>query len=124
MKKHDTMNGWTFEEPKGYSLGRYYKKRMVRMVNRLRVEDKEAGRICVRDHLPNAGKGSGIRRKEDGVMDRKETPQERYNRKNTKLLQIRLNKNTDADIMAKLEQVESKAGYIKALIRADLETAE
>lgn len=44
----------------------------------------------------------------------------KYQEKNTKLLQIRLNYNTDGDILEKLEQVESKAGYIKALIRADM----
>ena len=34
---------------------------------------------------------------------------------------LRLNKNTDADIITKLETVGSKMGYIKALIRADIE---
>ena len=29
-------------------------------------------------------------------------------------------KSTDADILAKLDKVESKQGYIKSLIRADL----
>lgn len=31
-----------------------------------------------------------------------------------------MNHNTDADILAKLNEVPSKQGYIKALIRADI----
>ena len=45
---------------------------------------------------------------------------EKYQKENTKLMTIRLNRKTDADIIAKLEQVESKQGYIKDLIRKDL----
>lgn len=45
----------------------------------------------------------------------------KYQEKNTRLMTIRLNLNTDADIIAKLEQVESKQGYIKELIRKDME---
>ena len=33
---------------------------------------------------------------------------------------MKLNKKTDADILEKLESVDSKQGYIKELIRADL----
>lgn len=44
----------------------------------------------------------------------------KYNRNNTVQLLIRLNKNTDTDIIAALSSVESKQGYIKALIRADI----
>lgn len=44
----------------------------------------------------------------------------KYNQKNTVQVPIRLNKNTDADIIAALESAESKQGYIKALIRADI----
>lgn len=44
----------------------------------------------------------------------------KYNRNNTVQLLIRLNKNTDTDIIAALSSAESKQGYIKALIRADI----
>ena len=44
----------------------------------------------------------------------------KYNRKNTVQVLLRLNKNTDADIIAALESAKSKQGYIKALIRADM----
>lgn len=44
----------------------------------------------------------------------------KYNAENTKLLQIRLNFKTDADILEHLETVSSKMGYVKELIRADM----
>ncbi len=42
------------------------------------------------------------------------------NKRNTTTVLLRLNYNTDADILEKLGQVDSKMGYIKALIREDL----
>lgn len=50
-----------------------------------------------------------------------ETPQDRDKKKNCVQLRIWLRKNTDADIVAHLSTQENKAGYIKALIRADIE---
>ena len=44
----------------------------------------------------------------------------KYQAKNTRMFTLRLNLNTDMDIIEKLEQVESKQGYIKKLIRADI----
>lgn len=44
----------------------------------------------------------------------------RYYDKTMKQFKIDLNKNTDADIIAKLESVPNKAGYVKQLIRADI----
>lgn len=44
----------------------------------------------------------------------------KFNKEKTKSVQIRLNLNTDADILAKLDSVESKMGYIKRLIREDM----
>lgn len=49
-----------------------------------------------------------------------ETPQERYIKKNIIAVSVKLNKKTDADILQKLDEVESKQGYIKALIRKDI----
>ena len=37
---------------------------------------------------------------------------------------LKLNKNTDKDVIAKLESVENKQGYIKGLILADIEKIE
>lgn len=44
----------------------------------------------------------------------------KYNDKNTKLITLRLNLRTDKDIFRKLDEVESKQGYIKELIRKDI----
>lgn len=43
-----------------------------------------------------------------------------YDRKNTKLIGMKLNKNTDADILAFLAKQENIQGYLKALIREDM----
>ncbi len=45
---------------------------------------------------------------------------ERYDAANTIQFKLKLNRKTDADIIAKLESVEKKQTYIKELIRADL----
>ena len=47
-------------------------------------------------------------------------PQDRYNKAHTVNLNIRLMKNTEQDIIEKLESVSNKAGYIKQLIRRDI----
>jgi hypothetical protein len=44
----------------------------------------------------------------------------RYQKKNVIQLNIRLNKKTDADIIAALDSVGNKQGYIKELIRLDI----
>lgn len=44
----------------------------------------------------------------------------KFNKEKTKSVQVRLNLNTDADILAKLEREPSKMGYIKRLIREDI----
>lgn len=46
----------------------------------------------------------------------------KFNKANTKMISLRLNYNTDADIIKKLDEVDSKMGYIKELIRKDLQT--
>lgn len=47
--------------------------------------------------------------------------QTRYNKEKTQLLTIRLVKTTEKDIIEKLDSVPNKSGYIKSLIRADIE---
>ena len=44
----------------------------------------------------------------------------KYQKNNTRMITIRLNLNTDADIIRRLEEVDSKQGYIKELIRKDM----
>ena len=44
------------------------------------------------------------------------------NKINTTMVFVRLSYNTDADIIKKLDEVDSKMGYIKELIRKDMQT--
>ena len=46
--------------------------------------------------------------------------QAKYDAKNTRQVHLKLNRRTDEDVLEKLDSVPSKQGYIKALIRADL----
>lgn len=46
--------------------------------------------------------------------------QKEWYRKNTRTIGIKLSRNTDADILAKIESMNSYASYIKNLIRADI----
>lgn len=48
---------------------------------------------------------------------RKYAAQERYDANNTTRFYLKLNNNTDSDIIAKLNSVPSKQGYIKECIR-------
>lgn len=45
----------------------------------------------------------------------------KYNKANTVQVPLRLNKKTDADVIARLNEMESKRGYIIELIREDIE---
>ena len=45
---------------------------------------------------------------------------ERYEAKTKVQILLKLNKNTDSDILLKLDKVENKQGYIKQLIRKDI----
>jgi hypothetical protein len=45
---------------------------------------------------------------------------EKYEKANTVQLHFKLNRNTDADILEKLDSVGNKQGYIKSLIRKDI----
>ena len=44
----------------------------------------------------------------------------KYDKANTKQILLKLNKNTDADILDRLDQVDNMQGYIKELIRKDI----
>lgn len=44
----------------------------------------------------------------------------KYDAAHTMQLKLKLNKKTDADILARLEKSGNKQGYIKELIRADM----
>lgn len=49
-----------------------------------------------------------------------ETPQARYDKVHTRVVSLKFNKGTDADILSKLEGVGNVQGYIKSLIRNDI----
>lgn len=44
----------------------------------------------------------------------------KYDEANTVQVKLKLNRKTDVDILARLDAVANKQGYIKDLIRADL----
>lgn len=44
-----------------------------------------------------------------------------WQKENTKIITMRLNTATDSDILKRLEEVDSKQGYIRQLIREDME---
>lgn len=44
----------------------------------------------------------------------------KYDAANTRVVRIRLNFKTDADILQKLDSLDNMQGYIKSLIRADI----
>lgn len=46
--------------------------------------------------------------------------QARYDAKTARRVCLKLNKKTDADVLQRLDEVESKQGYIKRLIREDI----
>ena len=46
--------------------------------------------------------------------------QARYDKSRCTRVNLKLNNNTDADIISKLDSVPSKQGYIKGLIRKDI----
>lgn len=49
--------------------------------------------------------------------------QSRYDASHTVQIKMKLNRKTDADILAKLDAAGNKQGYIKRLIRKDMERA-
>lgn len=44
----------------------------------------------------------------------------KYDKENTRRVYIKLNKNTDSDILSYLDSKQNKQGYIKELIRKDM----
>lgn len=47
----------------------------------------------------------------------------KYDKMNTVQVILKLNKNTDGDILDKLRAVPNRQGYIKSLIRKDLKNS-
>lgn len=47
----------------------------------------------------------------------------RYDKQHTKQITLKLNKKTDADVLARLGRIGNMQGYIKMLIREDAKEA-
>ena len=48
----------------------------------------------------------------------------KWDAENTTQIRLKLNKKTDADILEKLDSVPNKQGYIKELIRSDMQKGQ
>ena len=55
------------------------------------------------------------------VTDAQKRATAKYDKSHTKGVYIKLNKTTDADILKRLQEVGNVQGYIKELIRKDIE---
>lgn len=55
------------------------------------------------------------------MSEARKRAQMKYNKEHTKQVTLRLNRRTEADIIDWLERIPNKQGYIKALIRSDME---
>ena len=54
------------------------------------------------------------------VTEAQRRAQAKYDKAHTKSYLLKLNKKTDADVIKQLETVDNRQGYIKKLIRDDL----
>lgn len=54
------------------------------------------------------------------VSEAQKAASAKYDASHTIQIKLKFNTKTDADILAKLDEVESKQGYIKELIRTDI----
>ena len=54
------------------------------------------------------------------LTDAKRRAIAKYDAQNTRQIHLKLNVNTDNDILARFEETENVQGYIKALIRKDI----
>lgn len=54
------------------------------------------------------------------ITEAQRRAQDKYDKSNTIQVHLKLNLNTDKDILDKLNSVPNKQGYIKALIREDI----
>ena len=60
-------------------------------------------------------------KKKRRIYDSERRAAARYDAVNTTQFKMKLNNKTDADILEKLNSVDNKQGYIKELIRRDIE---
>ena len=55
------------------------------------------------------------------MSEKKYNPQKRYIEKTIRRYTVNLNRNTDKDLIEYLDQLDNVQGYIKELIRANVE---
>ena len=55
-----------------------------------------------------------------GMIEKKQSPQEKYDKKTARYYRLKLNIKTDKPLIEKLDSVENVQGYIKSLISDDL----
>lgn len=65
-----------------------------------------------------------IKYKDGTVEEKKYSSQEKYDKKNTKQYRLKLNLNTDIDIIEWMDRQESKQGAIKRLIRSEIKSTK
>lgn len=94
----ETGRVWTTEAADSQLAGPHDVFRTARRVDAQRIADEIAEHIRL----------SGL------------TPQARYDAKNTVSVTLKINRRTDADILARLAQESNRQGYIKRLIRDDI----
>ena len=58
------------------------------------------------------------------MTDAQRKAAQKYKADKTRSIRLELNVNTDADVIARLDQVENRQGYVKRLIREDIGKTE
>lgn len=67
--------------------------------------------------------GGSVTNVSKAAAEKERAAQIKWRAEKTAALNIRLALDADADIIKRLEEVESKTAYVKQLIRADIDTA-
>lgn len=62
-----------------------------------------------------------LRKEKQGkTSDAQRRANAKYDKANTRLITLKLNKKTDKDVLGRLDEVPNRQGYIKELVRADI----
>lgn len=56
------------------------------------------------------------------ITEQQKRAQIKYDKTNTRKITFKFNLKTDADILERLDSVDNRQGYIKELIRSDIES--
>lgn len=81
---------------------------------------REAMSIAAEVHESESDKRAAMESVIAAMPTRDLTPQDRYEAKTIRRYALKINRNTDADILDHLESMDNVQGYIKELIRDDL----